>query len=178
MPPKLRGLTHCRKWQQVPFVRRSAHKAKSIRRLGALASKPAGTSRLDLGQGEVGVAARNQRATTTAPVHRQAFTSLFTQWLLRLSLSVRALAASRRWIAGSTRSPNLPLKAFLPDGAFPCPPRGSLQSFLPLLHRKRVKPEISRCGPLIVIAVNWINLGAEAAIFRLSRFRNQFTHAA
>jgi hypothetical protein len=29
-----------------------------------------------------------------------------------------------------------------------------------------------------VIAVNWINLGAEAAIFRLSRFRNQFTHAA
>jgi hypothetical protein len=76
---KLRGLTHCRKWQQVPFVRRSAHKAKSIRRLGALASKPAWTWRLDLGQGEVVVAARNQRATATASVHRQAFTSVLTQ---------------------------------------------------------------------------------------------------
>jgi len=43
---------------------------------------------------------------------------------------------------------------------------------------KRVKPEVSRCGPLIVIAVNWINLGAEAALFRLRRFKNQFAHAA
>jgi hypothetical protein len=59
---KLRGLTHGRKWQQVRFVRRSARRTKSIRRLGALASKPAWTLRLDLGQGEVVVAARNQRA--------------------------------------------------------------------------------------------------------------------
>jgi hypothetical protein len=29
-----------------------------------------------------------------------------------------------------------------------------------------------------VIAVNWINLGAEAALFRLRRFKNQFAHAA
>ena len=43
---------------------------------------------------------------------------------------------------------------------------------------KRVKPEVSRCGPLIVIAVNWINLGAEAALFLLPRFKNQFAHAA
>jgi hypothetical protein len=43
---------------------------------------------------------------------------------------------------------------------------------------ERVKPEVSRCGPPIVIAVNWINLGAEAAFFRLRRFRNQITHAA
>ena len=40
------------------------------------------------------------------------------------------------------------------------------------------KAEVSRCGPPIVIAVNWINLAAEAALFRLRRFRNQSTHAA
>ena len=43
---------------------------------------------------------------------------------------------------------------------------------------KMGQPEVSRCGPLIVIAVNWINLAAEAALFRLRRFRNQSTHAA
>jgi hypothetical protein len=43
---------------------------------------------------------------------------------------------------------------------------------------QRVKPEVSRCGTLIVIAVNRINLGAEAALFRLRRVRNHITHAA
>jgi len=42
---------------------------------GAPASKPAWALRLDLGQGEVVVAARHQRATATAHLHRQAFTS-------------------------------------------------------------------------------------------------------